>query len=206
MCGMTAGSVRYYATALASGHVIIDDTETRLPLRHGHHRYEIQDNDGHRRVLSVPLQGSTNAMPVPLRDVLIAGHGRWRGEHWGALYTAYGRSPFFDYIAPELHHIIVDGNQRYLIDFNNALQDLICEFADLDLTWSMLSASGNVASADYRGNTASKHGDTLPVTDVPYHQVWQERAGGFCAGLSVLDLVFNTGREAVLTLMAMTSE
>ncbi len=208
MRSMTAGSVRYYAAALSAGHVVIDDTETRLPLRHGHHRYTIQANDGSCRTLSVPLEGTTNAMPVALRDVVISNHGRWRAEHWGALYSAYGRSPFFDYIAPELHRLLVEGKQHYLLELNNDLQQLVCEFVDLPVRWTMRSLfdSEGEPVADLRRCTAGKHGDTLPVHDVAYHQVWQERAGGFTAGLSILDLVFNTGREAIITLSDMTQD
>ena len=123
-------------------------------------RYTIQANDGSCRTLSVPLEGATNAMPVALRDVVISNHGRWCAEHWGALYSAYGRSPFFDYIAPELHRLLVEGKQHYLLELNNDLQQLVCEFADLPVRWTMLSRCEGEPVADLRRCTAGITGDS----------------------------------------------
>ena len=40
------------------------------------------------------------------------------------------------------------------------------------------------------------------VRDVPYYQLWAERFG-FVPNLSIIDLLCNTGREAVFTLIDM---
>ena len=44
--------------------------------------------------------------------------------------------------------------------------------------------------------------DTLPLTDVPYYQVWADRHG-FVPRLSILDLLMNEGREGIFTLLRM---
>lgn len=131
MGSMAAGSVRCYAAMLQAGKVIIDPDERRLPLRHSHHRYLVDGPNGTQR-LTIALDRTTNAMPVRMRDVRISEHGNWRHLHWGALYSAYGKSPYFDYIADDLHSII-GGEQTSLLEFNTALQNLIIDFLDLPI-------------------------------------------------------------------------
>lgn len=195
------GSVRYWATALAAGHVVIDTNERHLPLRHSHHRYAIDSPNGMQQ-LTVPLVGETHNMTTPMSEVLISEHGNWRRLHWGALYSAYGRTPYFDHIAPELEPIIM-GNQTHLLELNMQLQQLIVDFMDLPITFATEKQKDmTVAYTDLRGKIETKKPDQLPISDVPYYQVWAHRHG-FTARLSILDLLMNEGREGIFTLMQM---
>jgi len=205
---MCAGDVRCYAAMVEAGKVVIDATECRLPLRHSHHRYVIDGPNGAVK-LTVPLVGSTNAMPVMMRDVLISEHGNWRHLHWGALFSSYGKSPFFDFVADDLHRIIVGGQQHSLLELNMALHQLIVDFMDLPITTTVASTASEVAAAlesrplDLRGKIGGKRADTLAIADVPYYQLWSGRRGGFLPRLSILDMLMNEGREGVFSLLKM---
>ncbi len=201
MGSMCAASVRCYAAALHSGTLLVDVDERRLPLRHSHHRYRIDGPNG-VQTLTVPLVGSTNNMMTPLRDVLISEHGDWRRLHWGALFSAYGRSPYFDYVADDLSRVI-HGTQRYLHEFNSQMHALIVDFMDLPLT-TRYGVGGDLPAgvADMRGHIAMKRADKLPLRDVPYYQMWGGNQG-FQPDLSILDLMMNMGREGVFTLLDM---
>ena len=203
MGSMCAASVRCYAAALKAGTLLVDLGERRLPLRHSHHRYRIDGPNG-LQTLTVPLVGSTNNMMTPLKDVLISEHGDWRRLHWGALFSAYGRSPYFDYVADDLSRVI-HGSQRYLHEFNMQLHEVIVEFMDLPLTTRYLDEAEPLdgTETDLRGRIAMKKPDTLTIDNVPYYQMWKNQAG-FKPDLSILDLMMNLGREAVLTLLDMT--
>jgi len=202
MGSMCAASVRCYAVALKAGTLLVDLDETRLPLRHSHHRYRVDGPNG-LQTLTVPLVGSTNNMMTPLRDVLISEHGDWRRLHWGALYSAYGRSPYFDYVADDLSRVI-NGTQRYLHDFNAQLHQVVIDFMDLPISTSYgVGDKGTDNVADLRGRIAMKKPDTLPIANVPYYQMWTAGREGFAPDLSILDLMMNTGREGIITLMAM---
>lgn len=202
MGSMAAGSVRCYAAMLQAGKVIIDPDERRLPLRHSHHRYLVDGPNGTQR-LTIALDRTTNAMPVRMHDVRISEHGNWRHLHWGALYSAYGKSPYFDYIADDLHSII-GGEQTSLLEFNTALQNLIIDFLDLPIEIETKPITPEIAAeaSDLRSLIGGKKPDTLPITDVPYYQVWASRHG-FQPDLSILDLLMNTGRESIYTLQKM---
>ena len=201
MGSMCAASVRCYAAALQPGTLLVDVDERRLPLRHSHHRYRIDGPNG-VQTLTVPLVGSTNNMMTPLRDVLISEHGDWRRLHWGALFSAYGRSPYFDYVADDLSRVI-HGTQRYLHEFNSQMHALIVDFMDLPLT-TRYGVGGDLPAgvADLRGHIAMKRADKLPLRDVPYYQMWGGNQG-FQPDLSILDLMMNMGREGVFTLLDM---
>ena len=206
MGSMCAASVRCYAAALKAGNLLVDLDERRLPLRHSHHRYRIDGPNG-VQTLTVPLVGSTNNMTTPLRDVLISEHGDWRRLHWGALYSAYGRSPYFDYVADDLSRVI-NGTQRYLHEFNAQLHEVIVDFMDLPLVTRYMDgieAQGQAGTDDLRGRIAMKKPDALPITNVPYYQMWTATSG-FQTDLSILDLMMNMGREGIFTLMEMTSK
>ena len=200
MGSMCAASVRCYAVALKAGTLLIDLDERRLPLRHSHHRYLIDGPNG-VQTLTVPLVGSTNNMMTPLRDVLISEHGDWRRLHWGALYSAYGRSPYFDYVADDLSRVI-HGKQRYLREFNDQLHQVIVDFMDLPLATVPVTSVTAVDAIDLRGRIGMKKKDALAIDDVPYYQMWPGQ-DEFKPGLSVLDLMMNLGREGIITLMAM---
>ena len=146
---MCAGSVRCYAAMLKAGKVVIDATEQRLPLRHSHHRYIIDAPNGTVK-LTVPLEGSSNAMPVMMKDVNLSEHGNWRHLHWGALFSSYGKSPFFDFIAQDLRSIIVDGKQSRLLDLNMQLHNLIVDFMDLPITTTVATFSAEAATTIFR--------------------------------------------------------
>ncbi|MBR4829322.1 MAG: WbqC family protein [Muribaculaceae bacterium] len=205
MGSMCAASVRCYAAALRAGTLLVDLDESRLPLRHSHHRYRIDGPNG-VQTLTVPLVGSTNNMMTPLRDVLISEHGDWRRLHWGALFSAYGRSPYFDYVADDLSHVI-HGSQRYLHEFNAQLHEVILDFMDLPITTSLLHEVeiDGLEVTDLRGRIALKKPDALPIRNIPYYQMWTASCG-FCPDLSILDLMMNKGREGILTLKAMGEE
>ena len=148
-------------------------------------------------------------MPESGHDVLVSEHGNWRHLHWGALFSSYGKSPFFDFIADDLHHIIVEGTQKHLLDFNMQLHQLIVDFMALPITTRVVSDEEEIAemiasgAVDLRGKLGEKRGDTLSIDDVPYYQMWSARRGAFLPRLSILDLLMNEGREGVLTLLKM---
>ena len=205
MGSMCAASVRCYAAALKAGHLMVDLDELRLPLRHSHHRYRIDGPNG-LQTFTVPLVGSTNNMMTPLRDVLISEHGDWRRLHWGALFSAYGRSPYFDYVADDLSRVI-HGQQRYLHDFNAQLHQVVVDFMDLPINTCYGAGEKGVENVvDLRGRIAMKKSDTLAIANVPYYQMWTAVREGFAPDLSILDLMMNLGREGIFTLMKMAAD
>lgn len=106
--------------------------------------------------------------------------------HWGAIFSAYGRTPFFEYYADDLMPAF-SGDIESLVELDAAI-DRFCR---------------NALGINPREVTLDDATSTLPeVRDVEYYQIWASRYG-FTPGLSVLDLIFNMGPEAPLVLKAM---
>lgn len=164
------------------------------------------------QVLSIPVscpQGS-RLSKTPMRDVRISDHGNWRHIHWNALCSAYGESPFFDYYQDDLRPFF-ERKWTFLFDFNMEIILKMVELLDIrpkiSLTTAFLSdasmaenATENSLVDDFRDVIRPKHpGLDSDFMARPYYQVYQQKHG-FQPNMSILDLLFNEGNEAILWL------
>lgn len=141
-----------------------------------YNRYSIVTANGVQQ-LSIPLKGGRKQR-LPLRELRIDYTHDWQRQHWGALYSAYGRAPFFEHFGPALEGIIQTGYER-LEELNRAAFDWICK----ELRLSLLILEEETGRPD----------ESADATKLPaYHQVFQDR-WGFQPGLSILDLMMNEG-------------
>ena len=164
------------------------------------------------QALSIPVscpQGS-QLSKTPMRDVRISDHGNWRHIHWNALCSAYGESPFFDYYQDDLRPFF-ERKWTFLFDFNMEIILKMVELLDIrpkiSLTTAFLSDVSMAENAiedslvdDFRDVIRPKHpGLDSDFMARPYYQVYQQKHG-FQPNMSILDLLFNEGNEAVLWL------
>ena len=123
------------------------------------------------QTLTVPVSGSGS-----IKDIKISDHNNWRHLHWQALASAYGSSPFFE------------KKWEFLFDYNLEITRKMCELLDIRKEIRLTD--------EYKGCTF----DLRAKADCkPYYQVFQSRHG-FLPDLSILDLLFNMGPEAILKL------
>ena len=193
------GSVQYYAAMLATRQPVVHAAQTSLTRLWAHNHCRICGANGVQQLV-VPVEKTNYLATTPMRDVVISEHGNWRHQHWGALYSSYGKSPFFDYIADDLQRTIC-GSQRFLLDFNMQLHQLVVDFLDLPIHCTATDTLPPLA-ADLRRAVGEKKPSGNIVHNVPYYQLWAERFG-FVPDLSIIDLLCNTGREAMFTLIDM---
>ena len=164
------------------------------------------------QALSIPVscpQGS-QLSKTPMRDVRISDHGNWRHIHWNALCSAYGESPFFDYYQDDLRPFF-ERKWTFLFDFNMEIILKMVELLDIrpkiSLTTAFLSDASMAENAienslidDFRDVIRPKHpGLDSDFMSRPYYQVYQQKYG-FQPNMSILDLLFNEGNEAILWL------
>ena len=181
-----AGSVDYYAAMLRYGKVAIDLSEP-FDKHHKHlNRMDIVGTNGCQQ-LSASLQKPNRRMAVG--EVALSSHGNWRHTHWGALFSAYGRTPFFDYFADDLKQI-------YTASLNLTLHAAIIDFLDLDIETVVVDNKNDLAASDALN---LRDGVLTEQTLEPYYQIWSSKFG-FQPNQSILDLLFNVGREAVFVL------
>ena len=153
------------------------------------HRYEIVDVRG-RLQLTVPL-----AKPAPApgarptwADCAVSTHDEWWRRHRTALESAYGRTPYFEFLIDKFDGVFRSPEEWP--KWPSAL-DLIRE-ANRAVRSILLIDSPMV----YATEPQTVHTDPGPAL-APYWQV-RQHLHGFQPGLSVLDLLFNLGPEAAL--------
>jgi hypothetical protein len=158
--------------------------------------------------LTVPIE-KPNTQKAFMRDIRISDHGNWRHLHWNAIESAYNHTPFFEYYKDDFRPFY-EKKFDFLVDYNEQLCQLVCQLIDIDT--SLQRTESYVAEPS---NTIINLRDAIhPKKEVmndasfvviPYYQVFQERLG-FLPNLSIIDLLFNMGPEAILVLQKSIKE
>ncbi len=155
------------------------------------HRFDIADTRG-RLSLTVPIAKPSGG--ARWADVTLSDHGRWQETIPTALESAYGRTPFFEFLAPRIIPLLADarGGDR-LIDLASSLDRAVSHILGLP-----------VSAVDYLDNPVERPvcSDPEEMAVDPYWQVRRDTLG-FIPGLSILDLIFNLGPEAPLHLLTL---
>lgn len=131
----------------------------------------------------------------------VSDHGNWRHQHWQALQSAYGDSPFFEYYEDDLRPFFTD-RWELLYDYNEAIRQKLCELLDIQphVAFTQRYATTYADCHDFRTTIQPKH--AAPDADFQprrYYQVYEQKLG-FVPNLSILDLLFNMGPESVFYL------
>ena len=152
------------------------------------------------QTLSIPLKGGRGVRD-PYHNVMIDHHQPWHLHHWRAIYSAYGRSPWFEYYATSLEQLFSSPPER-LEEWN--LRCLQWLFSTLGLSFPgvHVDSANELQADDYRSVAEqehptpqcfqSGHHGTFPS----YIQVFQEK-NGFLPNLSMLDFVLCAGPRTV---------
>ena len=165
------------------------------------------------QTLTIPVEKSTNHKCL-MKDLRISDHGNWRHLHWNALESSYGKSPFFEYYADDLRPFY-ERKWEFLVDYNEEMQNVILQLLDIEIHTRRTDRYIKPSEAEIHD---SKVLDLRPLAEPsllnetihdslmlkgctqPYYQVFAPRHG-FIPNLSIVDLLFNMGPEAVLHLM-----
>ena len=150
------------------------------------------------QALSIPVTcpDGYQLSKTPMQDIRISDHGNWRHLHWNALVSAYNMSPFFEYYADDFAPFY-EKKYTFLMDYNEALQHLICDLIDLRPQIIHTRTYEPDIPNDFRNAFHPRHPHDDPsFHPQPYYQVFRERHG-FLPDLSMVDLLFNMGPEAL---------
>lgn len=118
-----------------------------------------------------------------MSSVRISEHGDWRHKHWHAIETTYYNSPFFEFLQDDFRPFY-EKKYEFLLDFNIAL---------IEKCFELLNVQQNSQLTTH--NSQLKFG----AEQRTYHQVFTEKHE-FLPDLSIIDLIFNMGNEAILYL------
>lgn len=144
----------------------------------------------------------------------------WARDHWRALSQNYRRAPFFSEIAAWLEPLYLAEPQTYLSQLNRLFIEAICAYLGIKTTisnsWDYPLSEGKsgrladlcvaAGGSEYISGPAAKdyideavfaeRGITLTWFDYAGYPEYPQLWGDFTHGVSILDLLFNCGKDA----------
>lgn len=151
--------------------------------------------------LSVPVI-KPHGNRTKTKDILVDYDTKWQTDHWRAITSAYGNSPFFEIFAPEFEPLF-QKKEKYLVDFNQKAIEQVAISLDIQLTFNYTEAyipESKEDNFDFRNSIHPKVRMQKPdpfFKPQPYIQVFSGKSG-FLPNLSIIDLMFNEGPQATI--------
>lgn len=129
------------------------------------------------------------------KDVKLENDYKWQRQHWRALQTAYRTSPYFEYYEDEIAPLYTK-TYTHLLDYNLKSIEIICGCLQIDMpnlkTEKFEFQPTTILDMRYLVEAKKK----LELVQPEYVQVFGDRHG-FIENVSVLDLLFNEGTNAL---------
>ena len=144
-------------------------------------------------VLTVPVKNGNTKIIV--KDLRIDYHQDWTRRHWGAIHSAYGKSPFFEFYADYFKKIL-DKKPDFLFDFNIDLLTICLKLLRLEKTIIFTEKYEKDVENDFRGQIHPKkvYQENQLYQPVKYRQNFGNE---FEPNLSILDLLFCQGNQSL---------
>ncbi|MRX46478.1 WbqC family protein [Pedobacter puniceum] len=172
--------------------ILIDKNE-HFPKQTYRNRASIYGANGALSITVPVVKGAK--LHTCVKDVKISYDANWQRIHWMSLQASYRSSAYFEFyedaFAPFYHH-----RYNFLFDYNLELLQTILKLLKLDVTYSFTESyqAEYPQLKDFRSSIHPKiSSDYQPKK---YYQVFEDKYN-FIPNLSIVDLLFNQGPQAV---------
>jgi hypothetical protein len=177
-----------YAAILQSDTIIFDVHENFVKQTF-RSRCEIYGANG-KQLLSVPVEKRGNH--IHANQVKICYKEDWQKIHWRSIVSAYRNSPYFEYYADEFQPFF-ETKIELLFDLNMLLHRIIMKLLKAEINHEFTQTY----ISDFGESILDLRKEKIILPEISgYNQVFEERYG-FISDLSILDLLFNTGPDAL---------
>ncbi|HER09440.1 MAG TPA: hypothetical protein ENO20_11085 [Bacteroides sp.] len=190
------GPVNYFARLIREQEIVLDQHEHYYKQTY-RNRCRIMGPNGPLS-LSVPVKkkrGEKNRM----KDIRIDYDTPWQKIHWRSMVAAYASAPYFQFMRDDLA-VFFEKRYNFLVDLN---RDMLARCLYLLGREIPVTLSDSFAEIKEREDPRIFiHPKLDPAIhdplfhSVPYHQVFSDRFG-FKSNLSILDVLFNEGNNAL---------
>ena len=185
--------VDYFTKLIAHKPDVIFEQQEHFPKQTYRNRANVYSPDGVLSLVVPVIKGSKNHTKV--KDVKISYDFRWQRAHWMGLQACYRRSAYFEYYEDDFAPFY-EKQPVFLFDYNRELLELLLRLLKikLELRFTDTYEAEYANVADLRSSFNAK--TQAAVQQKPYFQVFEERQG-FLQNLSIADLLFNQGPQAI---------
>ncbi|WP_046757406.1 WbqC family protein [Kordia jejudonensis] len=186
-------SISHYVV-FAKAEAIVFEMEDNFQKQTYRNRTYIYGANG-KLMLNVPVRHSKKDKNQKYKDIRIANETAWQRLHWKSLESAYRTSPFFEYYEDELRSLF-EKRYEFLMDVNLESFQLINDCLQLAVKTSKTDAylRNIVQMKDHRKLVDVKKEPDFGFET--YTQVFEDKHG-YIPNLSILDLLFNEGTNAL---------
>lgn len=172
---------------------LLIEKEEHLIKQTYRNRAHIYSPDG-MLALTVPVVKGSK-LHTKIKDVKISYDFKWQRLHWMSLQNCYRRSAYFEFYEDDFARFYED-RFEYLFDYNEQQLRLLLKLLKLkvDLKFTEEYIEEYPDKADFRLSITPKR--DFEFDQKPYFQLFEERHG-FLKNLSIVDLLFNQGPQAM---------
>jgi len=183
-------------TAVAQAKKVVFELEDNYQKQTYRNRTHIAHANG-KLVLTVPILHSKGTGRQKTKDVKVENNFPWQEQHWKSLQSAYRTSPYFEFYEDDLEPFFKEPVEE-LMTHNLTIFTFLYELLGLETPYEFsLTYEKNPPQTDLRHLVNAKQSPSHKL--MPYTQVL-EANHGFLPNLSVLDLLFNEGPNALMYL------
>ncbi|TBX64974.1 hypothetical protein EZL74_12535 [Flavobacterium silvisoli] len=178
--------------AMSKADVVTFEMEDNFQKQTNRNRMYIYSPNG-VQLLNIPIK-HTKIAHQKIKDVKIETAFDWQKQHFKSLDAAYRSSPFFEYFEDDIRPIF-EKKHTFLMDLNLETMSVVSRCLGFEFDYDETTEYFHEVTdkSDYRGLINGKK-DTSSFE--PYTQVFGEKYG-YINNLSILDLLFNEGRQAL---------
>ncbi len=190
---MYFGSIAQYVAMVQSSAIVFENEDNYQKQTYRNRTYIYGANG--KLLLTVPIKHSQKNGRQLYRDIRIENEFTWQQQHWKSLEAAYRTSPFFEYYEDEFAPLF-EKKKEFLLDLNYECMQAITDCLQMDFSYTKTTKFQKepIDIIDARNLINAKKEKTYQLQ--PYIQVFESKEG-FIPNLSILDLLFNEGTNAM---------
>jgi len=144
------------------------------------------------QALSIPLVNTHEKTIITKKKIAYVEN--WQQQHWRSIESAYRNSPYFIYYADEIKPFY-ENRFEFLFEYNTEILKTLLKILKVKTEIDFTEDFVKDAQDDLRYTIDPKISDDAAGFK-PYTQVFGQKHG-FKANLSVIDLLFNKGPDAI---------
>jgi hypothetical protein len=180
-------------TEIVKASEIVFEIEDNFQKQTYRNRCYIFNSNG-KQLLSIPVKHPEKDSRKKTKDTLVENDFPWQDQHFKSLQASYRVSPYFEFFEDDLMPIFTK-KYKYLHDVNIDTFLFVADALELNPSFSKTAKYKLEETAnDFRFLTDKNY---QPKNEFkPYKQMFDEKHG-FIQNLSILDLLFMEGPNAV---------